>query len=52
VPESPLAWTTRLAERYVPARRAREYGERNAVEGELSCRLRVERISGALDIAL
>jgi PPOX class probable F420-dependent enzyme len=47
-----LAWTTRLAERYVPARRAREYGERNAVEGELLCRLRVERISGAFDLAL
>jgi PPOX class probable F420-dependent enzyme len=47
-----LAWTTRLAERYVPARRAREYGERNAVDGEMLCRLRMERISGALDIAL
>jgi PPOX class probable F420-dependent enzyme len=47
-----LAWTTRLAERYVPARRAREYGERNAVEGEMVCRLRMERISGAFDLAL
>jgi PPOX class probable F420-dependent enzyme len=46
------AWTTRLAERYVPARRAREYGERNAVEGEMLCRLRMERVSGAHDIAL
>jgi PPOX class probable F420-dependent enzyme len=51
-PPDLLDWTTRLAERYVPARRAREYGERNAVEGELLCRLRMERVSGALDIAL
>jgi PPOX class probable F420-dependent enzyme len=47
-----LAWATRIAERYVPAGRAREYGERNAVEGELLCRLGIERISGARDIAL
>jgi PPOX class probable F420-dependent enzyme len=47
-----LTWTTRIAERYVPARRAPEYGKRNAVEGELLCRLRVERISGTYDIAL
>lgn len=47
-----LAWTTRIAERYVPTRRAPEYGERNAVDGELLCRLRVERIHGALDVAL
>jgi PPOX class probable F420-dependent enzyme len=51
-PPDMLAWTTRLAERYVPARRAREYGERNAVDGEMLCRLRMERISGARDIAL
>jgi PPOX class probable F420-dependent enzyme len=46
-----LAWTTRLAERYVPGRRAREYGERNAVEGEMLCRVHIERIIGAVDIA-
>jgi PPOX class probable F420-dependent enzyme len=47
-----LAWSTRIAERYVPAGRAEEYGKRNAVDGELLCRLRIERISGVRDIAL
>ena len=47
-----LTWTTKIAERYVPARRAREYGDRNAVDGEMLCRLRMERISGARDMAL
>ena len=47
-----LAWTTKIAERYVPARLAPDYGKRNAVEGELLCRLRIARISGAVDIAL
>jgi PPOX class probable F420-dependent enzyme len=46
-----LAWTTKIAERYVPARLAPDYGKRNAVDDELLCRLRIERISGALDIA-
>ncbi|GII23039.1 hypothetical protein [Planosporangium mesophilum] len=27
-------------------------GERSAVEGEMVCRLRMEHVSGALDIAL
>jgi PPOX class probable F420-dependent enzyme len=47
-----LHWTTTIAARYVPAGRAEEYGRRNAVEGELLCRLHVERITGARDIAL
>jgi PPOX class probable F420-dependent enzyme len=47
-----LDWTTRLAERYVPAGRAAEYGKRNAVDGELLCRLKLERILGERDIAL
>jgi PPOX class probable F420-dependent enzyme len=47
-----LTWTTRIAERYVPAGRAEEYGRRNAVEDEMLCRLRVATISGARDIAL
>ena len=47
-----LAWTTRLAERYVPAGRAAEYGQRNAGEGELLCRLRTEQVGGYADIAL
>jgi PPOX class probable F420-dependent enzyme len=47
-----LYWATRIAERYVPAGRAEDYGRRNAVEGELLCRLHVQRISGVRDIAL
>lgn len=47
-----LAWTTRIAERYVPAERAEEYGRRNAVDDELLCRLRIARITGVRDIAL
>ena len=47
-----LTWAIRIAERYVPAGRAQEYGERNAVDSELLCRLRMERISGTRDIAL
>ncbi|MET8152879.1 PPOX class F420-dependent oxidoreductase [Actinoplanes sp. NPDC049668] len=47
-----LEWATRIAERYVPARLAPDYGKRNAVDGEMLCRLRIDRISGARDIAL
>ena len=47
-----LEWATRIAERYVPAGRASEYGARNAVPEELLCRLRIERIVGERDIAL
>ncbi|MFI5896110.1 PPOX class F420-dependent oxidoreductase [Actinoplanes sp. NPDC051513] len=47
-----LTWTTRIAERYVPARLAPDFGKRNAVEGEALCRLHIDRISGVVDIAL
>jgi PPOX class probable F420-dependent enzyme len=47
-----LAWTTRIASRYVPAERTAWYGERNAVPGELLCRLRVEHLVAERDIAL
>lgn len=47
-----LHWATRIAERYVPDGRAAEYGRRNAVEGELLCRLRLDRVTGATEIAL
>ena len=47
-----LEWATRIAERYVPAGRAEDYGKRNAVPDELLCRLRVERIVGQRDVAL
>lgn len=46
-----LLWSTRIAERYVPEGRAEEFGRRNAVEGEMVCRLKLERVTGILDIA-
>ncbi|MFC4148115.1 PPOX class F420-dependent oxidoreductase [Micromonospora mangrovi] len=47
-----LAWTTRIASRYVPAGQEESYGRRNAVPGELLCRLTPHRVTGATDIAL
>lgn len=47
-----LAWATLIAERYVPAGRAEEYGRRNGVPGELLCRLHMEHGRGERDIAL
>jgi PPOX class probable F420-dependent enzyme len=46
-----LEWATRVAARYVPEGQAEAYGKRNAVDTELLCRLRLERISGVRDIA-
>ena len=47
-----LTWATRIAERYVPAGRAEEYGRRNSIEGEFLCRLKLEHVVGVADIAL
>ncbi len=47
-----LAWATLIAERYVPAGRAEEYGRRNGVAGELLCRLHIERVRGEREIAI
>ncbi|WP_030442395.1 PPOX class F420-dependent oxidoreductase [Actinoplanes subtropicus] len=47
-----LAWTTKIAERYVPPRLAPDFGKRNAVDGEALCRLHLTHITGAVDIAL
>jgi hypothetical protein len=47
-----LDWATRIAARYVPAERATWYGERNAVPGELLCRLHIERLVAERDVAL
>lgn len=46
-----LTWATRIAERYVPTGRAEEYGRRNGIEGELLCRMKLERVTGVSDIA-
>jgi PPOX class probable F420-dependent enzyme len=50
-PDELLAWAIRIAERYVPAGRAEEYGRRNGVDGELLCRLKLDRVLGISDIA-
>jgi len=47
-----LAWSTTIADRYVPAGRAADYGERNAIDTEMLCRLRIDRWTGYRDIAL
>jgi hypothetical protein len=46
-----LAWATKIAERYVPEGRAADYGRRNAVAGEMVCRLPIERLIGIADVA-
>lgn len=46
-----VAWATRIATRYVPQDLAEEYGRRNAVPGEMLCRLKIERITGVSNIA-
>jgi PPOX class probable F420-dependent enzyme len=50
-PADLVDWATRLAARYVPAGQAESYGTRNAVDGEMLCRLRVEHATGVRDIA-
>jgi PPOX class probable F420-dependent enzyme len=50
-PADPVSWTTRIAERYVPAGQAERYGRLNAGEGMLLCRLRPAHVTGARDIA-
>jgi hypothetical protein len=46
-----LTWATRIAERYVPAEEAEQWARRTADEGELLCRLHMERISSAREVA-
>ena len=46
-----LDWATRIAERYMGSERAREYGERNAVPGELLVRLTPERVIAKAGVA-
>lgn len=46
-----LAWTTRIAARYVPAALAADIGRRNAIPGEVLCLLRLDRIRGVHNVA-
>jgi PPOX class probable F420-dependent enzyme len=45
------AWATRIAERYMGADRAEEFGARNGVPGELLVRLRVEKVTAIADLS-
>jgi PPOX class probable F420-dependent enzyme len=51
-PDDLLAWTTRIAERYVGAERAREYGERNAEIDDWLVRLEPHSILARADVGL
>jgi hypothetical protein len=44
-------WATRIAERYMGKERAREFGERNSVPGELVVRVRRTHTVGQTDLA-
>ena len=43
-PEALLDWATRIAERYVGAARAPEFGRRNGVAGELLVRVAMQKV--------
>ena len=49
--EAMLPWSIRIAGRYMGDGRAKAFGRRNAVPGELLVRLRPTRIVGMADIA-
>jgi PPOX class probable F420-dependent enzyme len=51
-PDDLLAWTTRIARRYVGAARAGEYGRRNAQLDDWLVRVGPERILARAEIAL
>jgi PPOX class probable F420-dependent enzyme len=51
-PDDLLAWTTRIAYRYVGQARADEYGRRNAALDDCVVRVAPERIFARADIAL
>jgi PPOX class probable F420-dependent enzyme len=44
-PAQLLAWATRIGARYMGEERGREFGERNAVAGELVVRLRLDKVT-------
>lgn len=50
-PPDMLAWTTRIAARYMGADQADAYGRRNAVPGELLVRVAISRVVAERDIA-
>ena len=46
-----LAWTTRIAARYMGEDRAEEFGRRNAVPSEMLVRVRPERVIAQVELA-
>ena len=46
-----LAWTTRLAARYMGAARAEELGRRNAAPGHMLVRVRPQRVVAEIELA-
>jgi len=50
-PDETKRFATRIGARYMGQDRANEFGARNSVEGELLCRLRIERIIALDDIS-
>jgi PPOX class probable F420-dependent enzyme len=46
-----LAWTTRIAARYMGDDRAEEFGRRNAVPSEMLVRVRPERVIAQVELA-
>lgn len=51
-PDELLTWAIRIAERYVPAGQAEEYGRRNGIPGELLCRLKLDSVTGVDGVSL
>ena len=49
--EAVRSWSARIGGRYMGEDRAEEFGRRNGVPGELLVRVRVEKISGATEMA-
>lgn len=50
-PDELLRWATRIAERYVGAEAAEEFGRRNGVPGELVVRVRIDKVIALADMA-
>lgn len=47
----PLAWSIRIAARYVPEDRVAEFGARNDAPGELLVRLHIREVIAQADLA-
>ncbi|MER8070652.1 PPOX class F420-dependent oxidoreductase [Streptomyces sp. NPDC094034] len=50
-PDQLRAWATRIGARYMGEDRAREFGERNGVPGEMVVRVKIDKVLAYADIA-